>query len=316
MQRPEATDVLTMVPPEDSAAALYGLEPIDWSTFWNRPLSVAEWAIEPLVPKGRQVAIYSPAKGSKSLLTLDGIAAAVTGRSIYGQDPNPPIRVLYVDLEMTQDDLRERLEDLGYGPNDDLSGLAYYQLPSMPALDGPLGGEALLEIVSDHRAELVVVDTMARAVSGKENDADTYRAFYRFTGQRLKANGVGLLRLDHMGKDAALGQRGSSSKADDVDVVFRLSTVGNRLTLTRTHSRVPWVAGEVNFDRQEEPLRHVLAAENSWPAGTAEFARLLDGLNVPLDSTVVSALAVLKAAGHGRRKMLVLQALRFRRTRP
>jgi hypothetical protein len=303
---------------DGSVASALGLAPIHWPSFWDHSATIAEWVVEPIVAAGRGTAIYSLAKTGKSLLTIDVVASAVTGRPILGQPAKPPIRVVYLDLEMTEDDLRERLENLGYGSGDDLEGLAYYQLPNLPALDGDLGGETLLEIASAHRADVVVIDTMARAVSGKENDADTYRAFYRNTGQRLKAAGIAALRLDHMGKEAERGQRGSSSKADDVDVVWRLTAVSNkRLTLTRTHSRVPWVPFEVAIDRFDEPnLRHSLAPVNSWAAGTAEVATQLDDLEVPLDASVRTAMTALKEAGRGRNTALVTQALKYRRARP
>ena len=208
------------------------IQPIDWPDFWSHDFSADDWLIEPLVARGRQTAIYSSAKTGKSLLALDIAAAAATGKSVLGHSPQDPIAVVYVDLEMTEADLRERLVDLGYGPDDDLSRLSYFQLPELPGLDRDLGGEILVGTAVAHGAAMVVIDTMARAVQGEENNADTYRAFYWHTGRRLKAAGIALLRLDHQGKDANLGQRGSSAKVDDVDVVFKL---------TRTHTRVPWV---------------------------------------------------------------------------
>ena len=104
---------------------------------------------------------------------------------------------------MTPDDVRERLDDLGYGPRDDLSRLAYYQLPMLPPSTPSRGGEVLEEIVRRDAPELVVLDTMARVVQGDENDAGTYTNFYAHSGVRLKRLGVALLRLDHAGKDPA-----------------------------------------------------------------------------------------------------------------
>ena len=184
------------------------MTPIDWPTFWSTESPDEDWLIEPIVATGRQTATYSPAKTGKSLLARDACAARATGRSVLGYPAKPPIDILYVDLEMTEADLRERLTDLGYGPDDDLSHLHYYQLPPLPPLDGELGGEILTNIAIELGVLLVVIDTMARAVSGKENDADTLRAFYRFTGRVLKAADIALWRLDHQGKDEAMGQRG------------------------------------------------------------------------------------------------------------
>jgi hypothetical protein len=290
------------------------LIPIDWCTFWANDVATDDWLIEPLVARGRQTAIYSSAKSGKSLLALDIAAAAATGRSVLGYPAKEPVSVLYVDLEMTEADLRERLVDLGYGPEDDLSRLSYYQLPSLPPLDDMLGGEVLVDEAVRHDAALVVIDTMARAVKGGENDADTYRAFYWHTGRRLKSEGIALLRLDHAGKDGALGQRGSSAKVDDVDIVFRLVQVDQKtLKLTRTHSRVAWVPYEATLVREDEPtLRHVWV-DDYVPAGTRDAIDALDELDVPLDATAATALALLRQAGRGQRKTVVLAALKERR---
>ena len=72
---------------------------------------------------------------------------------------------------------------------------------------------------------------------------------------------------------------------------------------------------EVMVVRHEEPhLHHVVAAEG-WPAGTAQVADLLDMLEVPLDASGTTATKALRDTGEGRRKVLVLAALKFRRAR-
>jgi KaiC/GvpD/RAD55 family RecA-like ATPase len=289
-------------------------EPIDWAAFWSTEAPAEDWILEPVVAAGRQTAIYSTAKTGKSLLALDIAAAGATGRSVLGYPPRDPIDIVYVDLEMTEADLRERLTDLGYVPDDDLSHLHYYQLPAWPALDAELGGEILRSIAVKTGARVVVIDTMARAVSGAENDADTYRNFYRHTGRQLKAAGVALLRLDHQGKDQALGQRGSSAKDDDLDVVFRLTQLDNKtLKLTRTRTRVPWMPAEISLVRHEEPMLRHVASDDAVPAGTHDAVLALDELEVPLDATGTVALAALRRAGKGQRKTVVLAALKARR---
>jgi hypothetical protein len=299
-----------------AVAAEKWMTPINWATFWATESPVEDWLIEPLVASGRQTAIFAAAKAGKSLLTLDALAAASTGRSVLGHPPREPITVLYVDLEMTEADLRERLTDLGYGPEDDMSRLHYYQLPPLPPLDGELGGEILTSIAIDKSVDVVAIDTMARAVTGKESEADTMRAFYRYTGRILKAAGIALLRLDHAGKDEAMGQRGSSAKADDVDIVLRLTRLDHKtLKLTRTHSRVPWVPAELTIVQEVEPvLRHLISAD-AVPAGTFDCAQALDELEVPLDATAATAMATLKRGDRGSRKQVVLAALKYRRTR-
>lgn len=300
---------------EDRLAVAAGITPIDWPAFWADEGPTEEWLCEPIVPAGRQVALFASAKAGKSLITLEIAAAIAVGRAVLSRPASEPQPVVYIDQEMTDADLRERLIDLGYGPDDDLSRLHYYQLESLPPLDGDLGGLILEDIAAMHGAVLVVLDTMARVVSGDENDSDTYRNFYRSTGSRLKAAGVALLRLDHGGKHLEKGQRGSSAKADDVDVVFQLTANGPTLTIKRTHSRVPWVPFQLTITREVEPLlKHVLAAgEGLYPASTAECARDLDELEVPLDATNTTARMALSKAGKGKAAGTVSAALKWRR---
>jgi len=87
------------------------------------------------------------------------------------------------------------------------------------------------------------------------------------------------------------------------------------VVLTRTKSRVSYVAAEVSLTRESDPvLRHVLAPAGV-PAGTAEVIGLLDELGVAPDATAAVAMRTLKTSGHGRRKTVVLAALKVRRDR-
>jgi hypothetical protein len=307
--------------PTDSANARMdaadGISEVNWTVFWAREPATECWLAEPVIPVGRQVAIYASAKEGKSLFALEVAAAKATARPLLGQEGGEGIDVVYVDNEMCEDDLYERLQDLGYGPDDDLAGLHYYQLAGLPPLDTPSGGEVLVALAARHEAALVVVDTVSSSVQGEENSADTMRAFHRYTGSRLKADGRTVVRLDHTGKDKTKGQRGTSAKDDDVDVVFSFAAVGSDglMVLKRTRTRLSWVPPEVKLRRETDPLvRHVLAP-TEWPAGTAEVAKMLDELEVPLDATNRTAIGALRSAGKGRKTAVVGAALKYRQGR-
>lgn len=321
-QRPRADDDFswvklsadgeTAVPVDDGL----GLQPIDWFTFWSREHGEEDWLVEPIVPRGRQVAMWAVHKTGKSLLTLELAAALATGRSAFGQAVAEPVDVIYLDMEMTEDDLYDRLVDLGYGPDIDLDPLHYYLLPALPPLDTAAGSAMLLDLVARHSPALLVIDTMARVVEGEENSADTYRAFYRHTGLHMKARGVAVLRLDHGGKDASLGQRGSSAKGDDVDVVWQLKPTDNGLQLDRKAARMSWVPETVSLVRHEEDgLRHTLGLSADWPAGTKALADVLDELGVPITAGRPTARAALASAGETARNDLLGKALKYRRMR-
>lgn len=299
-----------------SAPQVYGHALVDWPEMWADDAPAEEWLAEPFLARGRGHALFAPAKAGKSLLALEVAAALASGRPVLSQlRPGPPVPTLYIDAEMGRPDLRERLEALGYGPDDDLSNLAYYALPGLPPLDSAHGGAALLELVEHHRAELLVIDTVAASLNGEENSADTMRAMWTNTGSPLRAAGVTTLRVDHAGKDLDRGQRGSSAKAGDVDVVWRLTVRDrDRLELRATHRRIPWVPELVTLERLEEPRLAHRVIGDSWPAGTAELAGRLDALGVDLDATRRVAGDALRDAGGSARDAIVGAALRYRRS--
>ncbi len=118
---------------------------------------------------------------------LTAIAAlqAATGTDLFGNQIDP-VNVLYTDHEMTEDDVEERLLDFEYGPDTDLTHLAYSQFPVFPPLDTEAGGEALEAAIAVLGVELVVIDTLSKIVEGEENNSDTYLEIavdYYFTEQ-------------------------------------------------------------------------------------------------------------------------------------
>lgn len=256
---------------------------IDWATVWDAPVEES-WFVEPFLARGRAHALYAGAKSGKSLLVLAALAARATGKPFLRQPAGPPAVILYIDYEMTTADVLERLDQFGYGPDDDLSNLHYAVLPTIDKLDTRRGGELVLEAAQDVGADFVVIDTMSRATEGDENDSKTYQNFYNETGLLLKNAGIGYLRLDHAGKDADRGQRGSSAKNDDVDIVWKLTRHDlSTMKLTATHRRMMWVPETVDIQIEEEPGPTVftMTDQDLEPTGTWLFVKALDKAGWP-----------------------------------
>ena len=276
---------------------------VDWARFWEDDHSDEEWLAYPIIPTGRAIALYAPAKAGKSTIVLAIAAAVATGRPVLGRRIHPTTEVLYLDYEMTPADLQQRLLELGYSSDDDLSHLHYALLPSMPPLDTVEGATALLELCDLTGAEMVVVDTFGRAVEGEEDHADTVRDFYRHTGLSLKARGITYLRTDHSGKDVAKGMRGSSAKNDDVDLVWQLSRTdtkdGHGVLLKRTHSRISWIPEQVKINRTETDDGFTYVhdiATNTYPDGTRQDMDILTAHGIDAAMTQNNAIKIIKAA--------------------
>ena len=279
---------------------------IDWKAFWVHEEHEDPWIIEGILARGRGHSIYAKHKTGKSLLSLWMALAAIDQGAI----------VIYLDYEMTEDDLRERLEDMGCGSETDLNRLRY-AFAQLPPLDTKEGGEALMGLVDAEKAShpgvdvVVVIDTIGRAVEGEENPADTIRAFYFHTGAQLKRRGVTFVRLDHAGWEGQHA-RGSSAKGDDVDVIWKLLPVEGGLKLQKDGSRMGWVPHEVVMHMEDNPLRFVQVDE-IWPSGTTAMAELLDKLGVSIDATVRPTIERLREGDHPRKREVVAAGLKWRR---
>jgi len=269
---------------------------INWGDFWTDNNNTTEWLVEPILAKTRGHALYAGAKSGKSLMLLEVAAALATGKPVLNRPASDPIHVLYVDYEMSAQDIRDRLEAFGYGQHDKLDHLHYALLPSIGGLDTPEGAKTIIDAVHHHNIELVVIDTTARAVEGAENDADTLRAFYRWTGLALKSKKCTYIRADHAGKDTSKGQRGTSAKNDDVDVVWRFTKRSqDNILIEATHRRMSWIPERVEIELRDtdQGLRHfVLQDQNSRAA--QQLAQMLITLGVDHTMSLQGVRRVLK----------------------
>lgn len=294
---------------------------LDFTDLLNSDDEGEEWIVEPILAARRLVALYSAPKVGKSLLMLEIAVAIALGREVIGVTPSQR-RVLYVDFENDpRGDIRRRLEAMGFGPDDGPAlndGLCYLSFPSLAKLDTPQGGFELLSTAREYDCDVIVIDTVSRAVGGEENDNDTWLAFYRDTGMLLKGAGIACIRLDHSGKDAEKGMRGGSAKYGDVDAVWKLSAESETvLNLDCTDHRMPIEHDHVTLVRESHPVLHhrligdrVMALDYREQEISREIDRLgIDTSNMSANETYKR----LRDAGKGFNKQSVLRVVKARK---
>lgn len=292
---------------------------IDWAELFAAEDDGEEWIIEPILPARRMVALYSAPKAGKSLLMLELAVGMARGVEVIGSKPDRPYRVLYVDFENDpRGDVRARLEAMEVKPGQ-LENLCYLTFPSLAKFDTAQGALDLIRHVEHYQCEVVVIDTVSRAVAGEENENDTWLSFYRHTGLALKRAGIACIRLDHSGKDREKGMRGGSAKYGDVDAVWRLTALSDTtISLECTDHRMPVPRKLMTLEREEFPLRHK-AAEEAWAAvadaKALEVDRLLDALGVPSAASVREARSALRDGGHKVRNEAIEKAVKARKMR-
>jgi hypothetical protein len=262
------------------------LAAINWRELWDDDTQ-EEWIVEPLLPARRLVALYSAPKVGKSLLSLELAAGIAAGRPLLGTPAQAPRIVLYVDFENDPvGDTRERLQAMNYTP-EDLDNLKLLSFPTLSALDSAKGSEELMAAVRYYQAQVVVIDTVSRAVKGDENENNTWLDFYRMTGLKLKAAGVALIRLDHTGKDQTKGQRGGSAKAGDVDAIWHMTKIDEdtvQLRLDASRFSMPPEMKLLLLHRKEKPFRHEVDPNGPRAAFDIKVKKLveeMDRLNLP-----------------------------------
>ena len=263
----------------DMAASIEALFPlVDWHDLWDKD-DEEEWILEPIIPARRLVALFSAPKVGKSLLMLELAVRISLGHTTLGQKVDRAFRVLYVDFENDpRGDIRSRLIAMNYGPHH-LDNLCYLSFPSLAYLDTAMGGMQLLAVAQHYGVDLVVIDTISRAVQGEENDNDTWLGFYRNTGVRLKGAGIACVRLDHTGKDTSKGMRGGSAKYGDVDAVWQLTALDDTtLRLECTDNRLPIAEKVLTITRHSFPLKHTVSTTAARDAHLRKVAHALDWL--------------------------------------
>src|ERR1044071_1601571 len=320
--------------------------PVDWATILSGELPERQYLAGDLFEVGQQVSLIGEGKVGKSLLAIDLVRSLSTGRPFLGAPARRAVHVGYFDMENDLRTLAERAIAFGMTA-EDFVNVTYLSFPSLAPLDTPIGGEMLMEEVEKWQMKVVVLDTVSRFIEGRENDADTWLAFYRCTGVHLKANNVALVRLDHMGKDASRGGRGSSAKTQDVDHVYELLETsgkgpGKHLALKRTFTRSGGGSEErkiVRLSKWDNERRLYLPGETkhvyegeaveerplalpeqapSLPKLThraSEMVDSLDRLGVDVNASVRVAGAVLRGDNQSVSKNDLGDAVKFRRKR-
>jgi hypothetical protein len=248
---------------DEQLAETVGL--INWEELFNDN-SEERWFVPDLLCEGRGHGLPASAGIGKSLLCLDMAAGLASGKSVLGYPAQDPIRVLYLDHENTpKGDIKPRLLAMGYEPNE-LSNLSYLSFPNIPALNTRLGGKTLIQYLEHFTPDLVFIDTFSRFVEGDENGAAVAHNFYQFVGRELKKRNIAYLRIDHVGKDASKGSRGSSAKVDDLDLIWVMSKTkkSDEFLLKNEKARVPVGAAKYIIKRKTSPLCHKIQGGIEW----------------------------------------------------
>jgi AAA domain-containing protein len=197
--------------------------PLDWSALSSRNPPDREWAIEHWVGMGH-VTLLAGAGGSGKSCIAQALASCIALRREYLDWPPTERRVLMWACEDDADELwrrqlaiarwldvpladfSERLSVHSYDAREvALAALSEQRLTPTPMLT------ELREQIGDYKADVVVLDNIARLYAGNENDRHQVTSFIAMLTAAGMTTKAAVLLLGHPGKAAGSEYSGSTA---------------------------------------------------------------------------------------------------------
>lgn len=188
------------------------------------------WLIEGWIPGGGAlVAMVGKPKSGKSFVCVDAICTIAAGLPDWHGAAVTAGRVLYIAAE-GQRGVPVRIAAWLQAHGMTAGGLPGLDILPVPvALDNPESFVELAALVKEtarqHRAlyRLIVVDTLARSMTGDENSTKDMAALINACDRISRGTRATVLLVHHLGKDGSRGARGSSALPGAVDVQIDVS---------------------------------------------------------------------------------------------
>jgi len=182
------------------------------------------WLIDNFLQDESLAMIYGPGASWKSFLALDICLTLSSGIARLGAPSREPMDTVYVAAEGARAIERWR-RPAWREAHEITSPLPFYAVDSMPLVARPQEVIELLEAIKSRavRPRLVVIDTVARMMTGKnENDARDVGEMVEALDLLKRELHCTVLALHHTGKDEDRGGRGSSALYNDFDTVMEV----------------------------------------------------------------------------------------------
>lgn len=199
----------------------------------------ATWLIADYIPSTGVGMIYGPPGSYKSYIAMDIALALATETNKQWSVPAKH-NVLYLAGEGQSGFVHNRIAAWieYWRPNDNDSDVATYGFRmfelGVPAIGNVEHWDAIRDDIdaSGFIPSLIIVDTMARLIAGMdENSAKDITLITSFLESIALRYQCFVLGIHHTGKDVAKGARGSSAFLANMDSVFQVTKLDNRISL-------------------------------------------------------------------------------------
>jgi len=208
----------------------------------------AQWLIDGVIAQKELTVLYAPPGEGKTFLALDFALHVAAGRD-WNDHTVKGGRVLYIAGEGVSG-LPARVK-AWHAHNQCDPAESFYILPqTVPMVDD----EAMFRLTNTIREmgefDLIVIDTVARALAGaEENSASEMGKFIAACGRLQTDHNASVLGIHHAGKEASKGMRGSSSLLGAVNTSMSCKRVDdNQIKLTFEKQKDIEIAEPISLD--------------------------------------------------------------------
>jgi hypothetical protein len=250
--------ILEPLPPKGDGLGVAALQEVEPFAIELAGLSVGTIAsidfVESLLTEGGASVVYGPSNCGKSFWILDLAVAVATGKDFRDELEVDQGAVVYVALE-GEHGFRNRIEALKRAGMIEEATPLFLCFSPVSLLE-PGHEKRLAESIrqaaasSELPCRLVIIDTMARAMAGgDENSGQDMTAAVASIDAVRATTGAHVAVVHHCGKDEARGARGHSSLRAAVDTEIEVSrSDGTSITTVRvTKQRDVAIAGPFPF---------------------------------------------------------------------
>jgi KaiC/GvpD/RAD55 family RecA-like ATPase len=197
-----------------------------------------EWLVEGLVPKGAMSGLYGAPGTGKSMLALDWALCVASGTPWLGHEVQQGY-VLYIAAE-GHSGLAKRAQAWLQYHDYSAASIEHFGLVKerIAITDGSVDYEtvfARLEEEVERVPHFVVIDTLARAIEGDENDSTAMAMFLNGAERWIEDYGATVLVIHH-GNAAGTRERGHTSFKGALGALLRLSPVAKHKELLCLHT--------------------------------------------------------------------------------
>jgi putative DNA primase/helicase len=252
------------------------LQPIELGKFIGMKLPQPVPILGNLLHEGTLMMVYGPAGAGKTFLKLSIAIGAAYGVEVLGWMPPAPVPVVYIDGEMVARVLQQRGNDL---VSPVLASIKHVWKPllivtpdlqphGIRAIDQPEGKAAVIDLVKEHGARLLVLDNLSCLTNPEDDNAATSWTAVQELLLAMRRGGVAVIVGHHAGKSGA--QRGTSRRADILDVILKLSPITDTEADGRTRVNVEFEKGRSLTSTEKEPF---IATLEPHPLGGLVWSR-------------------------------------------